>query len=330
MIYRNFPQFESLVWKNGEIPAAAPKEEPKTPESAPKPAGKPAEQRAQESEEAHKRGDIEQTEAAAKADEQLAQTTAKTDEAQKQQEATETVTNIGEKYPNAYQKFKTDIVNNPEPQKVIKDFIDAVTDQADKQNLTKAFQITNPEKETEEKDSETTSNALKGAGLGALLEKLIDKLTKLFDKLSGEMEKLFGSFEKKTAKRILSPLGGDKKITIAKDYEAGKGITIAADANAEIYSVRGGTVTNIDRNANTVEITSADGTSRVLYKNIIPDSSLKTGDEATQIAAGKQFLIGKAASNAGIQFQYFDSNGAEQNPTEIFQKAELIEEKPKT
>lgn len=329
MIYRNFSQFESLVWKNGETPAAAPQEEkPKAPEAPKPPSTAPAEQ-AQKGQAARREGEAEQQQAKAEAEQQLTNATAEPTEAQKQ-EAAETVDKIGENYPIVLAKFKQDIQdsqNNPDKIEAAKKaFLDAVT-QEDKQKLAEALNVITSTKPEETEDSDKTSDALKGAGLGALLEKLIDKLTKLFDKLSGELTKLFGSFEKKTAKRILSPLGGNKKITIAREYEAGKGVTIAADANAEIYSVGGGTVTNIDRNANTVEITGADGTSKVLYKNVIPDSSLKTGEGATQIEAG--ILIGKAASNDGIQFQFFDSNKTEQNPTENFEKAGLIEEKPK-
>lgn len=183
--------------------------------------------------------------------------------------------------------------------------------------------------EEKKEDGDKTSDALKGVGLGALLERLIDKLTKLFDKLSVELEKAFGSFEKKTAS-IKSPLGGDKKITIKHEYEKGKGLTIEADAGNEIHSVTSGTVTNVDKDKGTVEITK-DDKSKTIYTNVEPNPDLKTEDPATKIEPGKQMVIGKAASGDGIGFRYIDKNNVEQDPrTELFEKAGLVEKKPET
>ncbi|MBI4994653.1 hypothetical protein HZC21_03345 [Candidatus Peregrinibacteria bacterium] len=333
---RNFLQFEllrpaRLVKKEGE-PKASPvteAEKPKAPKA--KTAIPPAEGTAAVAE-ARAAGDRDQATEGQKAERFVAQQTEQTGDAEKakKEEAEKIIEDLAKKYPEAFGKYEKETAENPEQAE--KALIEAIKDPTDKQKLAAALSVADPTKpEEKEESSDKTSDALKGAGFGALLEKLIDRLTKLFDKLSVELTKLFGSFEKKAAKaEIKSPLGENKKFTIAKDYKAGEGITIAADANAEIYSVGNGTVTNIDKNANTIEITGPDEKSKIVYKNVIPDSNLKTGADATKIEPGKQLLLGKAASNAGIPFQYFDANGTERDRTENFKRAELIEEKDST
>lgn len=251
-------------------------------------------------------------------------------EQRKADEAKKTLRELAEKYKAPFAKWEEE--SKEDEAKARQNLLESITDESDKQKLTEALPLLEQEKPAEEddddgdEDNEKSSDALKGAGIGALLERLVDKLTKLFDKLSVQIEKAFGSLERKTTS-FKSPLGGDKKFTIARGYEEGKGLTIAANADEEIYSVTSGTVTKADNKNKTVEITKDNG-DRTVYKNIEPSAGLKTVDDATKIESGKQMVIGKAVSSDGIGFQYFDKNNTEQDPTESFKKAELVEEKP--
>lgn len=309
-----------------EAPAVVPAEVEKPKEEPKEPVLRQPEQNAEQN---RQKREIESAERV-EAEKKLAEQTADTEKA-KQEEAIKTMKELTKKYPGPLEKLEKDIASsNYDPAKIEtaqKALIETITDTTDKQKLIDAFKIVFPAKPEEKKeDTDKTSDALKGVGLGALLERLVDKLTKLFGKLTEELTKLFGSIEAKT-KSIKSPLGGDEKITITHGYEKERGIIIAADAGKEIHSVTFGTVTSVK--GKTVEITKDDG-SKTIYTNIEPAAGLKEGSDATKIEPGKQMVIGKAASGAGIGFRYIDSNNTEQDPTDFFKKAELVEKEPET
>lgn len=171
-------------------------------------------------------------------------------------------------------------------------------------------------------------DSIKGLGFMAILEKLIDQLSKLAGKISAAIEKEFAKKDKQGGEKpseqplrfAKSPLGEEngnsKKFTMARTWESGKGVEISAAPDTPIFAVGAGTLKEVGNNK--VEL-AADNGRKVIYENIIIESVFNN----TKVAAGAK--IGKTGHQKTLSFRFFDGNGAEQNPEPLL--ADFVAEK---
>lgn len=147
---------------------------------------------------------------------------------------------------------------------------------------------------------------LKGLGFMALLEKLIEKLTKLMEKLTGQIDK---AFAKKSDQFPTSPIGGDQKFIIEK---AAEGVNLKAEkAGLDVkYAVPGkGKVAEVG--ADYVKIEAGKGF--IIYKGIKPAVT-----KGTEVSEGT--IIGRMNTDV-LNFQMI---GEDKNPIPATRVAELL------
>jgi len=168
--------------------------------------------------------------------------------------------------------------------------------------------------------AESQSNipdSVKGLGFVAILEKLIDQLSKLAAKISGALERAFAKKDEPSEQPSFakSPFGEDKKFKLKQSYEPGKGIAFEAPKDTQIFTVEPG---KISVNGNVVTVTLRKG-SRIEYRNI----TAEPGINGQTIEAGKP--IGKVSQQGFVQLEAFDKEGGELDP-ELFLKPYLAPE----
>lgn len=164
-------------------------------------------------------------------------------------------------------------------------------------------------KETTEQSA--IPEAVEKAGIIAVIEKFMEKLSQLVDKFGELLGGLAGGKEKQAASKPReSPLGKETKFKLKEGYQKGKGVAIEAAPNTPIYAVETGTITKADTTNNIIEITGPNNKWAVIYRNVIPDNSIQTGKTIERGAA-----IGKSGPQGFLTFQFIDEYKQEQDPT---------------
>lgn len=154
-------------------------------------------------------------------------------------------------------------------------------------------------------------DSVKGLGFMAILEKLIDQLSKLAEKISGALEKAFAKKDQPSEKPRFakSPLGEEngnpKKFIIARIYESGKGMEIATPPNTPIFAVGSGTIKDLGNNK--IELV-ADNGRKVVYQNVI----IELGANNKKVDSGEK--IGKTGPLQTLTLQYFNEKAVEDDP----------------